>query len=115
KIWGAQYAHLVNDLGMDMIWQDMMCPALDGNTVAYGTFPLDLMVNNGAGYVPDGVCHNVYGLFVLTATWEALGRLRPAARRFIIARGGYAGMQRYAALWTGDSASSWDFLAINLP
>ncbi|MGZ9104089.1 MAG: TIM-barrel domain-containing protein, partial [Rhodoplanes sp.] len=26
-VWGRQYAHLVRDLGMDMIWQDMMCPA----------------------------------------------------------------------------------------
>ncbi|MBP0946580.1 TIM-barrel domain-containing protein [Pseudomonas alliivorans] len=31
------------------------------------------------------------------------------------ARGGHAGLQRYSVLWTGDSASSWDFLRINLP
>ncbi|MEE4891760.1 TIM-barrel domain-containing protein [Pseudomonas alliivorans] len=31
------------------------------------------------------------------------------------ARGGHAGLQRYSARWTGDSASSWDFLRINLP
>jgi alpha-glucosidase len=114
-LWGEQYRHLVVDLGMDMVWQDMMCPALDYNAFEYGTFPLDLMVNNGATYVPNGVCHNVYGLYVLQGTWEGLAALRPGARNFIIARGGYAGMQRYAALWTGDSASSWDFLQINLP
>ena len=26
-VWGRQYAHLIQDLGIDMIWQDMMCPA----------------------------------------------------------------------------------------
>jgi alpha-glucosidase len=41
--------------------------------------------------------------------------LKPETRPFILARGGYAGLQRYAALWTGDNASSWDFLRISLP
>jgi alpha-glucosidase len=113
--WGQQYTYLINDVGIDMVWQDMMCPALDGNKFANGTFPLTLMVNNGETYVPNGAAHNCYSLFLAMATWEGLIKLRPGIRNFIIARGGYAGIQRYAALWTGDSASSWDFLALNLP
>jgi alpha-glucosidase len=114
--WGQQYAHLINDLGMDMIWQDMTCPALDqrGDT-PFKTFPLDLMINNNGPYVPEAIAHNAYVLFLLDGTWNGLKALRPNVRNFIIARGGYAGMQRYAALWTGDSATSWDFLAINIP
>jgi alpha-glucosidase len=113
--WGQQYTELIQTVGMDMIWQDMMCPALDSNLFANGTFPLTLMVNDGEEYVPNGVTHNSYSLFLAMATWEGLAKLRPNTRNFIIARGGYAGIQRYAALWTGDSASSWDFLALNLP
>src|SRR4029079_18768992 len=30
---------------------------------------------------------------------------------FIITRAGYAGLQRYAAVWTGDNDSSWEHLA----
>ena len=114
--WGKQYAHLINDLGMDMIWQDMTCPAL-ANTpdTPFQTFPLDLMINNSSTYVPNAVCHNAYALFLLKGTWDGLAKLRPATRNFIVARGGYAGMQRYAALWTGDFGSSWDFLRINIP
>jgi alpha-glucosidase len=115
EVWGQQYAHLINDVGLDMIWQDMMCPALDANLFGNGTFPLTLMTNNGVDYVPNGVGHNAYALFVIMGTWDGLAKLRPDRRNFIIARGGYAGMQRYAALWTGDSGSSWDFLRINLP
>jgi alpha-glucosidase len=116
QVWGQQYTHLVNDLGMDMIWQDMTCPALaQGASTPWRTFPLDQMQNDGVGYVPSALIHNVYVLNLLRATWEGLQLLRPDTRNFIIARGGYAGMQRYAALWTGDSASSWDFLAINIP
>lgn len=114
-IWGNQYQHLVQDLGMAMIWQDMMCPALDSTVFAYSTLPLNLMINDGVTYVPEGVAHSAYALFILMGTWDGLKRLRPGTRNFIIARGGYAGVQRYAAVWTGDSGSSWDFLRINLP
>jgi alpha-glucosidase len=49
------------------------------------------------------------------ATFNGINALRSTQRNFIIARGGYAGMQRYAGLWTGDSASGWNFLQINIP
>ena len=65
--------------------------------------------------VQNARVHNAYVLTLLQATFEGLNQLRPGMRNFIIARGGYAGMQRYAALWTGDSASSWEFLQINVP
>jgi alpha-glucosidase len=99
-----------------MIWQDMMCPAaaVSADTPA-ATLPLDLMVHDGRGYVPHAVCHNAYSMFLLTATHAGISSLRPETRPFILARGGYAGLQRYAALWTGDNASSWEFLRINLP
>jgi alpha-glucosidase len=115
--WGNQYQHLIEDVGMDMIWQDMMCPAIAN--ADFKTFPLDLMQDNGNGqFVPNANMHNVYGLTLLKATWEGIQRLRKPVknqRNFIIARGGYAGMQRYAGLWTGDSPSSWDYLQIYIP
>src|SRR3569832_673096 len=65
--------------------------------------------------LPNAKLHNSYVLHLLRATWEGINALRPNSRNFIIARGGYAGVQRYAALWTGDSGSTWDFLRINIP
>lgn len=113
--WGEQYRHLVTDLGMEMIWQDMTCPALADGSGDYKTFPLNLMVNDSVTYVPNAVAHNSYALNLLDATWNGLNALRPDIRNFIISRGGFAGMQRYAGLWTGDSGSSWEFLRINVP
>jgi alpha-glucosidase len=120
QIWGQQYEHLIQDLDMDMIWQDMMCPAIDANLPDQPkTFPLGLMMSDGNGeYVPNAAIHNSYGLYLLDATWNGIKPLRQAVknqRNFIIARGGYAGMQRYAGLWTGDSPSSWDYLSILVP
>ncbi|HMG33252.1 MAG TPA: TIM-barrel domain-containing protein [Blastocatellia bacterium] len=125
--WGQQYSHLINDLGLDMIWQDMTCPAIDPNLPPdieqSKTFAQDLMMaleETGSGqgqttFLPNAKLHNLYVLNLLRATWNGVNALRSNRRNFIIARGGYAGMQRYAALWTGDSASSWEFLSINIP
>jgi len=111
--WGKQYSYLLG-LGLDMIWQDMTCPALAGPPPS--TFPLALEMTNLAGdLVANARIHNGYVLTLLGATYDGINTLRSNKRNFIIARGGYAGMQRYAGLWTGDSASSWDFLSINVP
>ncbi len=120
QLWGDQYKHLIQDLGLDMIWQDMTCPAIDRlDWIDPTTFPLNLIQTpDGQGDVPHAKIHNQYVLQLLQGTWDGIQRLRKAVdnrRNFIIARGGYAGMQRYAGLWTGDSPSSWEYFSILLP
>ncbi|CAE6417089.1 unnamed protein product [Rhizoctonia solani] len=39
---------------------------------------------------------------------------RTGRRNFIIGRGGFIGLHRYAGLWTGDNASTWDFLRVSV-
>jgi alpha-glucosidase len=142
--WGQQYTYILS-LGIEMIWQDMTCPALataslnglpvqvqvalpggavgtrdNGATgvISFNerTFPLDLMLKDLNGTrVAAATIHNGYVMNLLKATSDGLVKLRPTLRTFIIARGGFAGTQRYGGLWTGDSASSWDFLNINIP
>lgn len=41
-------------------------------------------------------------------------RKRSNNRNYIIGRGGFSGMQRFGGLWTGDNASTWEFLKINV-
>ncbi|XP_048486007.1 neutral alpha-glucosidase AB [Plutella xylostella] len=60
--------------------------------------------------------HNEYGLFHVRATHAGLlsrdaGKYRP----FILTRSAFAGTQRYAAVWTGDNAATWGFLAVSTP
>ena len=45
----------------------------------------------------------------------ALSRLRPDARSFVLTRSGFAGIQRHAAVWTGDNTASWEHLRMSLP
>ena len=43
----------------------------------------------------------LYNYNLCKATYKGLERLQPNKRHFIIARGGFVGVHRYAGLWTG--------------
>jgi alpha-glucosidase len=78
------------------------------------TFPLT------ARHAGDGLAgtharyHNVFGMQMARSTFEAQRRLRPDARPFVLTRAGYAGVQRYSAIWTGDNVASWDHLRLSI-
>ncbi len=78
------------------------------------TFPLT------ARHAGDGLAgtharyHNVFGMQMARSTFEAQRRLRPDARPFVLTRAGYAGIQRYSAIWTGDNVASWDHLRLSI-
>ncbi|HEV2862673.1 MAG TPA: TIM-barrel domain-containing protein [Pyrinomonadaceae bacterium] len=78
------------------------------------TFPLT------ARHAGDGLpgtharYHNVYGMQMARATFEGNRRLRPDSRPLVITRAGYAGVQRYSAVWTGDNVASWDHLRLSV-
>lgn len=129
--WGEQYDYLLK-IGLDMIWQDMTCPAVvpnPDNDNEDKTLPLNLMMYDKVTeeYQPNAKIHNSFALNLVQATFQGITKLKQSdeyknggyynynKRNFIIARGGFAGVHRYAGIWTGDSASSWDFLKINVP
>jgi alpha-glucosidase/alpha-D-xyloside xylohydrolase len=47
--------------------------------------------------------------------WDGPIKDRPHARPFALHRNGYAGMQRYGWLWSGDIDSTWQTLATQIP
>ncbi|NOT48473.1 MAG: hypothetical protein HOP17_12080 [Acidobacteria bacterium] len=59
--------------------------------------------------------HNVYGMQMARATFEANRKLAPDKRPFVLTRAGFAGVQRYAAVWTGDNYAGWEHLALSIP
>ena len=109
--WGNQYRTLLK-IGVSGIWNDMNEPSVFGGPG--GTMHGDVRHHyEGAGATHRQI-HNVYGLQLMRATYEGLRRLRPRRRPFILTRAGYAGMQRYAFLWTGDNTADWNHLRMNL-
>lgn len=59
--------------------------------------------------------HNVYGMAMTKAAFEGFQRHAPERRPFLLTRAGYAGIQRYAAAWTGDNSSYWEHLVLSMP
>ena len=59
--------------------------------------------------------HNVYGMQMARSTFEGLKKLEPKKRPFVLSRAGFSGIQRFAAVWTGDNTASWEHLRLSLP
>ena len=108
QAWGEKYSFLL-DQGVDGIWHDMNEPT---SFVAWGDMTLPLSTcHDLEGHPGDHrQAHNYYALLMNRATFEGLRRLNPDRRPWIISRSGYAGLQRYAWNWTGDTETSWDAL-----
>jgi len=108
--WGAQHRALT-DLGVAGVWNDMNEPAsFGGQTIT------DIAQFEGDGHPGSHLeYHNQYGTLMARAATEGFRVLRPDRRPFVITRAGYAGVQRYATIWTGDNNSTWDHLRISLP
>jgi alpha-glucosidase len=118
--WWGERQRVLLDAGVTAIWDDMNEPALtdrfvpDGATPRGTTLATDTMQHPDGydGPIPHRALHNAYGMQMARATHEGLLRHRPDQRPFVLSRSGYAGVQRYAALWTGDNQSTWEHMRL---
>ena len=106
--WAGLYKGLIEDVGVDGVWNDMNEPALF--EVESKTFPEDVMHDYDGNMCSHRKAHNVYGMQMARATAEGVKRFANGRRPLIITRSGYAGMQRYSSVWTGDNIASWEHL-----
>jgi len=109
--WGELHEHYTS-AGIKGIWNDMNEPAIFNETK---TMDLDVIHSNNGDPKTHKDLHNLYGYFMSKATYEGLKKQLKGERPFVVTRAGYAGIQRYAAIWTGDNRSFWDHLAMSIP
>lgn len=107
KWWGGLFKELV-DIGVAGVWNDMNEPAVFGS----GTFPDDVRHQYDGFRGSHRKAHNVYGMQMVRATYDGLKKLQKNKRPFTITRAGYAGVQRYSSVWTGDNVASWEHLKL---
>jgi alpha-glucosidase len=122
--WGEQHRPLL-DAGVAGIWNDMNEPAGWAAELRLGRLILPLrrqdlsrVVQSDPARPEQPLAHervrNVYGHQECRATRAFLERERPA-RPFVLTRSGCAGIQRFAAVWTGDNQSRWSHLRESIP
>jgi len=96
--WGGQLSKLIAP-GVDGFWNDMNEPAVWGQHV-----PDLVQLNFDGSPTTIAEAHNVYGMQMARSTYEGARSLMEGKRPFVLTRAGYAGVQRYSAIWTGDNA-----------
>ncbi|AAY80507.1 alpha-glucosidase MalA [Sulfolobus acidocaldarius] len=93
----------VKENNIDGIWLDMNEPS-PLNKKPFNPRAIHRLDDNSQVYHES--VHNLYSLFQAMATKPSVD--------FVLSRAGYSGIQRYAAIWTGDNTTSWSDLTLQL-
>ena len=112
--WARQVAALAA-LGIDGIWLDVNEPTTFPESGGETTVPDTLAVAGDGQPSTMAEAHNAYATLQARATVDGLLAAEPTRRPFVLCRAGSPGVQRWAAVWTGDAPSSWTSLEGVLP
>jgi len=103
--WGTLFKDFV-ELGIQGIWNDMNEPTIFGLV----TFHEDVRHDYDGDNASHRKAHNVYGMQMARATFEGMKKQMVEKRPFNLTRSGYAGVQRFSSVWTGDNVANWEHL-----
>ena len=104
--WGEKLDSFLK-IGIEGFWNDMNEPSVWGQA-----YP-DLVQFDDNGFHADHKkIHNVYALEEAKATSDAFHKFSANKRHFMLTRAGYAGIQRYSAVWTGDNVANEESLRL---
>ncbi len=97
--WRDQFKDYVN-LGVDGFWNDMNEIATWGNMLPEN---IEMDFEGNKSSIRRG--RNIYGMQMARSTYEGTKSLMQGRRPFNLTRSGFSGIQRYAAVWTGDNVA----------
>lgn len=80
----------------------------------YKRFYHQCVQNNKSVAVNHYDIHNLYGFNMTKSAGEELASIRKGKRTLLFSRASYIGMHRYGGIWTGDNASWWSHLALEI-
>ncbi|MDT3425555.1 alpha-glucosidase [Paenibacillus forsythiae] len=109
--WGSLHRFFA-EMGIEGIWNDMNEPSVFNECK---TIDPDALHGNDGHPATHQEIHNLYGMMMSKATAEGMANQLGGRRPFVLSRAGYAGIQRYAAVWTGDNRSYWEHMALAMP
>lgn len=105
RAWWANHFQDYVDLGVEGFWNDMNEIATWGNMLP-DLIEFDMEGKKGTARE----ARNLYGMLMSRSTYEGTKKLLKNKRPFNLTRSGYAGIQRYAAVWTGDNVAYDDHM-----
>ncbi|UYQ92671.1 glycoside hydrolase family 31 protein [Chitinophaga horti] len=94
--------------GVEGFWNDMNEIATWGQKM-----PDNVLFAHEGDTIAHPQAHNAYGLQMTKASYEG-AREAMNRRPFVLTRAGYAGLQRYTAIWTGDNRAEDDHMLLGV-
>lgn len=103
--WWIDHMRFLPDNGIHGYWNDMNEPAVGGSYLPDNLwFDFD---GHGASALE---AKNLYGMLMARSSFESALKYGGHRRPFVLTRSGFAGVQRYAAVWTGDNTAKDEYL-----
>lgn len=101
RAWWIDKMKWMEDNGIRGYWNDMNEPAIGGSYL-----PDNLLFDfdGHKAYAPEA--KNVYGFQMARSSYEAALQHGKGKRPFVLTRSAFAGVQRYAAVWSGDNMAT---------
>ena len=105
RSWWEEKMAFYTKAGVDGFWTDMNEPASWGQCT-----PNLLEFDFDGEKASHRKARNVFGMQMARSTQAGARKQAPEKRPFVLTRSGFAGIQRYAAAWTGDNVASEDHM-----
>ena len=100
RAWWISKMKWLPDNGIHGYWNDMNEPAVAGSYL-----PDNLLFDFDGHRANALEAKNVYSLQMARSSYEAAIKNGNGRRPFVLTRSGFAGVQRYSAVWSGDNTS----------
>ncbi len=109
RAWWGDHFDYYTDMGIDGFWNDM-------NEIAvWGQMMPELMEFSMEGErATSRKARNIYGMQMARSTYEGAKSKLKGKRPFNLTRAGYSGIQRYAAVWTGDNLANDEHMLLGI-
>lgn len=109
RTWWKEKLKAYTDLDIDGFWNDMNEIATWGNALPE---LIEFEFDGHRTTAREG--RNVYGMQMARSTYEGTKALLKNRRPFNLTRAGFSGIQRYAAVWTGDNVASDEHMMLGI-
>ena len=101
RAWWIEKMKWLPDNGIHGYWNDMNEPAVGGSYLP------DNLLFDFDGHKANALeAKNVYGFQMARSSFESALKYGNGRRPFILTRSGFAGVQRYSAVWSGDNTAT---------
>jgi alpha-glucosidase len=104
--WKAQVKEQLLEYGIDATWND---------NNEYQLWDDEAICDGFGEAIRLGMVRPLQPLLMTRASFDAQQEHVPELRPFVLCRSGAPSIQKYAQVWSGDNATSWNTLKYNIP